>query len=111
MKRLIPDWPTRVVVGWLLILTGLFYLCLLVGCTVFRVKNADGSIMYQVGAPLVTRNTASIWTHEWIDKENVLHEVKVIHNLDENTNNQLEMLKLLAEYAKQAGAAAATGSP
>jgi hypothetical protein len=81
---------------------------LCVGCTRFEVETGHGITVKSSGAPLVSRQSSFLVTHQWLDEEtNTLHEVRVSQALDENASAQLRAL----EMAFKAGKAAAVPAP
>jgi hypothetical protein len=83
------------------IVTSALSIIFLSSCTKFEVVTQDGTIIKQTGAPLVSRKETFIVKHQWLDENNVLHEVSIERNFDENADAQERMLKAMEKMASQ----------
>ncbi len=68
-------------------------------CSTFSANwnpETQGYDIKESGAPLLTRSANFSVNHQWLDKEGVLHEIKITRNSDENSDGQSEAIKALA---------------
>ena len=85
----------------------------LTGCATFESTmtfSPDGTRTYTVkeSGALGLNRTGNFRTEdEWLDGDNALHEMSVSRNIEENTDNQLQMMLLIRDLAIQAGKAGA----
>jgi hypothetical protein len=73
-------------------------------CTRFEVVTPDGLVVKQDGGFLLSREENFRVTHQWLDEENVLHEVKIERNTNENADAQERLIKAAFEMGFKAGA-------
>lgn len=70
---------------------------LVLGCSHFSVLTTPSGIsVRENGAPLLSRQGEFVIVHEWLDADNVLHEIRISRNTEENADAQYRALDRMA---------------